>query len=98
MIDDDASSTFHDELIQVNIPLRSEKIIDNEMEERKNELVLTFEPPEDPIPYPVPLEMEYAPKDPFLLVFEEPIDKVGVQLHIFHATQPTLSEKKCFFQ
>jgi hypothetical protein len=50
MIDDDASSTFHDELIQVNIPLRSEKIIDNEMEERKNELVLTFEPPEDPIP------------------------------------------------
>jgi len=44
MIDEDASSSSHYELIQANIPLRSERIIDNEMEERKNELILTFEP------------------------------------------------------
>jgi hypothetical protein len=86
MIEEDASSSSHDELIQANIPLKSERIIDNEIEETKNELVLTFEPPEDPIPHPVPLEIEYAPKNPFPLDFEEPIDKVGAQLHIFPTT------------
>jgi hypothetical protein len=44
MIDEDASSSSHDELVQANIPLSSERIIDNEVEERRNELVLTFEP------------------------------------------------------
>jgi hypothetical protein len=72
-------------LIQANITLRSEGIIDNEMEENKNELVLTVEPPKDPIPHPVPLEMEYAPKDPFLQDLEEPVEKVGLKLNIFHA-------------
>jgi hypothetical protein len=66
MVDEDASSSSHYELIQANIPLRSERIVDNKMEERKNELVLTFEPSENPIPFPVPLEKEYEPKDPFL--------------------------------
>jgi len=75
MIDEDASSTSHDELIQPNIPLRSERIIANEMEERENELVLTFEPPEDPIPHTIPLEMEYEPKDPFFQDLEKPIEK-----------------------
>jgi hypothetical protein len=86
MIDEDASSTSHVELIQANIQLRRERIIDNEMEERENELVLTFEPLKDPIPLPVPLEMEYASKDHFLQDLEEPFEKVGVQLNIFHAT------------
>jgi hypothetical protein len=62
MIDKNASNSSHDELIQANIQLRRERIIDNEMEERNNE---HYEPLEDPIPYPVPLEMEYEPKDPF---------------------------------
>jgi hypothetical protein len=75
MIDEDSSSSFHDELIQANIPLRRERIINNEMEERKNE---HFEPPKDPIPYPVPLEMEYEPKDQFLQDLQEPIKKVRV--------------------
>jgi hypothetical protein len=60
MIDEDASSNSHDELIQANIPLTSERIIDNKMEERKNE---HFEPLATSIPYLVPLEMEYARKD-----------------------------------
>jgi len=40
VIDEDASRISHYELIQANILLRSERIINNEMEERKNELVL----------------------------------------------------------
>jgi hypothetical protein len=52
------------------------KIIDNEMEERKNELVLTFEPLKYPIPFPVPHEKEYEHKDPFLQDLEESIEKV----------------------
>jgi hypothetical protein len=72
MIEENASNSFHYELIQANIPLKCERIIDNEMEERKTELVLTFEPPENPIPFPVPLEMEYEPKDPFLQDLKEP--------------------------
>jgi hypothetical protein len=85
MIDDDDSSSSRDELIQANRSLRSERIIDHEMEERKNELVLTFEPPKDPIPHPVPLEMEYTLKDQFLQDLEEPFEKIGVKLNIFHA-------------
>jgi hypothetical protein len=84
MIDDNASSNSYDELIQANIPLRSERIIDNEMEEKKNELVLTFEPPKDSIPHPAPLEMEYAPKDSFHQNLAKPIEEVGVKLNIFH--------------
>jgi hypothetical protein len=57
-------------------------IIDNKMEERKNE---QFEPPVVPIPYPIPLEMECTAKNPFLKHLEEPIEKVGVKLNIFHA-------------
>jgi hypothetical protein len=94
MIEEDTSSSSHYELIQANTALRSERIIDNEMEERKNE---HFELLEDPILYPVPLEMEYKPKYPFLQHLEEPIEKVGVQLNIFHATQPPLSKNECFF-
>jgi len=56
-------------MIQANIPLRSERIIDNEMEDRKNE---HFDPPEDPIPYTVPLEMEYEPNAHFPHHLEEP--------------------------
>jgi hypothetical protein len=44
MIDENASSSSHYELIQAIIPLSSERIIDNKMEERNNE---HFEPPED---------------------------------------------------
>ncbi len=54
MIDDDASSGSHDELIQANITLRSEGIIDNEMEEMKNE---HFEPPKNPNPYSAPVSL-----------------------------------------
>jgi len=97
VIDDDASSNSHDELIQTNIPLRSERIIDNEMEEKKNELVLTFEPPKDPIPHPAPFEMEYAPKDPFLQNLEVTIEKVGVKLNIFHAAQTPLFKNAGLF-
>lgn len=67
------------------------------MEKRENELVLTFELPKDPIPHLVPLEMEYAPKDHFIQDLEVPIEKVGVQLKIFHTTQAPLSENECFF-
>jgi hypothetical protein len=81
-------------LIQANIPLRSENKINNEMEERKDE---NFELPEYPIPYPVPLKMEYMPKDPFYQYLEEPFEKEGVHLHIFHAAWPLLSVKKCFY-
>jgi hypothetical protein len=77
MIDENASSNSLDELIQANIPLRRERIIDIKMEERKNE---NFEPLENPIPFPVPLEMEYKPKDPFLQDLKEPIVNVGVKL------------------
>jgi len=97
MIDVNASSNSYDELIQANIPLRSERIIDNEMEEKKNELILTFEPPKDPIPHPAPFEIEYAPKDPFLQNLKEPIEIVGVKLNIFHAAQSPLFKNVCFF-
>jgi hypothetical protein len=30
--------------------------------------------------------MEYAPKDPFRQDLEEPVEKVGLKLNIFHAT------------
>jgi hypothetical protein len=66
VIDEDASRISHYELIQANILLRSERIINNEMEERKNELVLMFESLGNPIPFPVPLKKESEPKDPFL--------------------------------
>jgi hypothetical protein len=97
MINETASNSFHDELIQANIPLRRERILDNKMGERKNKLVLTFETLEDPIPYSAPFEMEYEPKDSFLQDLEEPIEIVGLKLNIFHATEPPLSEKECFF-
>jgi hypothetical protein len=90
MIDVNASSNSYDELIQANIPLRSERIIDNEMEEKKNELILTFEPPKDPIPHPAPFEMEYEPKDSFNQNLKKPIEKVGVKLNIFHVVQSSL--------
>lgn len=95
MIDGDASSSYHDELLQANITPRSEGIIDNKMEEMKNELVLTFEIPEDPIWYPALFKMDYAPKDPFLQDLEEPIEKVGVKLNIFHAAQSPLFKNAC---
>jgi uncharacterized coiled-coil protein SlyX len=39
MIDENASNSSHDELIQANIQLRRERIIDNEMEERNNNIM-----------------------------------------------------------
>jgi hypothetical protein len=81
MIDENVSTSPHYELIQANILLRSERIIYNEMEDRRYE---HFELSEDPIPYPVPFEMEYEPSAPFPHHLEEPIEKV-VKHNIFSA-------------
>jgi hypothetical protein len=67
------------------------------LEERKNELVLTFKPPKNPIPFPVPLEKEYEPSALFPHHLKEPIENVGEKLNIFHTTQPSPYENECFF-
>jgi hypothetical protein len=94
MIDEDDSSSSHYNKVQANITLKSERIIDNEMEEMKNE---HFEPPKNPNPYPIPLEIEYELNAHFHHHLEEPIENVRVKLHIFHATQSPQSEKERFF-
>jgi len=63
MIDEDTSISSHYELIQANISLKSEKIIDKEMAERKNENIKLRE---DPIPHSVPLERENIKGDGIL--------------------------------
>jgi hypothetical protein len=57
MIDGNASSSSHYEQVQANTTLRT--MVDNEVEERKDE---HFELPNNPNPYPAPLEMEYESK------------------------------------
>jgi hypothetical protein len=70
------------------------RIIDNEMEDRKNE---HFEPPKYPILYPVHFEMEYEPSAHFPHYLKEPIEKVRLKRNIFSAAQKPPSENEHFF-